>query len=169
MESMTNLLPNERWTIAVTSYGSPAAHQLTRALHHEQTATYGTADDPTATPAEEFEPPHGRFLIATRADGAALACGGWRTAGPTTAEIKRMYVDPIARGQGLGQQLLDALEQDAYQRGMTTAILETGVSNHAALVLYNNRGYVPIKPYVTGRNPKINRALSKSLTELRSG
>lgn len=165
---MTQLLPTPApaWTLAAVSYDSPAARGLTHSLHREQFMTYGTADDPEATPAAEFEPPGGAFLLATHADGTALACGGWRTAGPTTAEIKRMYVTPTARGQGLGRRLLEALEQDAHQHGKTKVILETGVSNHAALALYTRCGYALVDSYVIGRDPQINRALSKALNPL---
>ncbi|MGW2088293.1 GNAT family N-acetyltransferase [Streptomyces sp. NPDC001880] len=162
---MTDLLPTaaRAWTIAVVSYTSPDARGLTQALHREQMATYGRADDPEDTEATEFEPPSGVFLLAARADGTALACGGWRTAGPTTAEIKRMYVTPTARGQGLGRKLLEALEHNARQHGMSEVILETGVSNLAALALYTRCGYTLIAPYVPDRDPRINRALNKAL------
>ncbi|WP_326763688.1 GNAT family N-acetyltransferase [Streptomyces sp. NBC_01591] len=148
------------WTIAAVSYNSPDARRLSQALHREQTATYGRADDPEAA---EFEPPSGVFLLAARSGGTALACGGWRTAGPTIAEIKRMYVTPAARGHGLGRQFLEALEHNARQHGMSEAILETGISNLAALTLYTRCGYALVASYVPGRDPRINRALSKAL------
>lgn len=162
---MTHLLPtaDRAWTIAAVAYDSPDARGLTQALHREQIATYGRADDPEATPPAEFDRPRGAFLLAARADGTALACGGWRTAAPATAEIKRMYVSPIARGHGLGRQILTALEDDARHHGMSEVILETGVNNLAALALYTRCGYAPITPYVTGRDPRINRALGKAL------
>ncbi|MFF4674949.1 GNAT family N-acetyltransferase [Streptomyces sp. NPDC001279] len=149
--------------LAAVWYDSPDARRLTQALHREQVATYARADDPEATEAAEFEPPSGVFLLAARADGTALACGGWRTAGPTTAEIKRMYVTPAIRGHGLARQLLEALEHDARQHGMSEAILKTGVSNLAALTLYIRCGYTLVAPYAPGRDPRINRALSKAL------
>ncbi|WP_405824497.1 GNAT family N-acetyltransferase [Streptomyces sp. NBC_00838] len=152
------------WTISAVSYSSPAARRLTQALQREQFATYGRADDPEATDAAEFEPPCGVFLVAVGQDGTALACGGWRTAGPTTAEVKRMYVSPTARGQGHGRLLLEALEHNACRHGMIRMILETGVSNHAALALYGSCGYTLVEPYVRGRDPQINRAMSKDLS-----
>ncbi|MET8816082.1 GNAT family N-acetyltransferase [Streptomyces sp. NPDC004549] len=162
---MTHLLPTggRTRTIAAVAYDSPEARELTRALHREQIATYGRADDPEATEPAEFDPPRGAFLLVSRADGTALACGGWRTAAPATAEIKRMYVAPAARGHGLGRQILTALEDDARRHGMGEAILETGMSNRAALALYTHCGYSLIDPYVTGRDPRINRALGKVL------
>ncbi len=145
------------------SYDSPAAFELTRALHAEQVGLYGRADAPEAARPADFTPPRGAFLVVTGPDGTALACGGWRTAAQATAEIKRMYVTPAARGHGLGRQILAALEGDARRRGMTQVILETGVANAAALALYTSRGYTPIASYVAHRDPHINRALRKSL------
>ncbi|MFE7466920.1 GNAT family N-acetyltransferase [Streptomyces sp. NPDC057499] len=154
---------HQAWLISEAPYDSPVARALTRALHREQTATYGRADDPDTTEPAEFAPPNGAFLLAFRPDGTALACGGWRSASRTTAEIKRMYVSPAARGHGLGRQVLQALEDDARRRGMSEVVLETGVSNLAALALYTDFGYDPIAPYVAGRDPRINRALGKAL------
>lgn len=38
------------WILTAVSYASPDARRLTRALHWEQFATYGFADDPADTP-----------------------------------------------------------------------------------------------------------------------
>ncbi|WP_309075007.1 GNAT family N-acetyltransferase [Streptomyces sp. NWU339] len=101
------------------------------------------------------------FLLARLGRGPALACGGWRTLNTSAAEIKRMYVVPPARGQGLGRRILAALEQDVLGRGPIEVLLETGIRNVAALGLYTACGYEPIRSYVPGRNPEINRALRK--------
>jgi len=162
---MTYALPVtlSAWSLTAVSYASPDASRLTQALHREQLATYGFADDPAGTPPGEFDPPHGRFFVASTAGGPALACCGWRTVGPGTAELKRLYVDPAARGQGLGRHLIEALEQDAIRHGKTRAILETGARSHAALALFTSCGFTVTEPYVKGRNPDINRAMQKTL------
>jgi len=162
---MTLLQAAPQWTLTAVAYGTPDARTLTRALHQEQLATYGSADDPEATDSAEFDAPNGQFLLARLGDGQALACGGWRTLGPSTAEIKRMYVAPAARGQGLGRRILAALEQDLLGRGHTEVLLETGVHNVAALALYAACGYEPVCSYVPGRNPDINRALKKTFPQ----
>jgi GNAT superfamily N-acetyltransferase len=164
---MTHPLPatTPAWTLAAVSYASPDARRLTQALYREQLATYGLADDPADTPAEEFDPPHGRFFLASAGGGPALACCGWRTAGPGTAELKRLYVDPAVRGQGLARHLMDALEQDARNHGKTHLILETGARSHAALALCISCGFTFMDPYVEGRNPDVNRAMQKTLSQ----
>ena len=145
-------------------YSHPDARRLIRALHTEQVDTYGFAEDPDATPEAHFDPPQGLFVIAHR-DGKALACGGVRLMPDSrTAEIKRMYVAPAARGHGLGRRLLEHLEQHAVSLGATTAVLETGHRNAAALTLYRHVGYKPRPSYVAGRDPLVNRAMTKSLS-----
>ncbi|MGW2539524.1 GNAT family N-acetyltransferase [Kitasatospora sp. NPDC001574] len=145
-------------------YDHPEARRLTSALHAEQSAVYGFADDPQATEPVLFAPPNGLFLIAP-ADGheEALGCGGWHLVAPGTVEIKRMYVAPAARGLALGSRILRALEQAAYEHGARRAILETGSRNLAALALYEHLGYQPIPSYAPGRDPMVNRALAKQL------
>lgn len=156
-----------RWRLDAVPYDHPGAVRLARALQSEQEKMYGFADDPAGTPPEEFAPPAGLFLLASAA-GVPAGCGGWRTAGPRVAEVKRMYVIPGQRGRGLGGLILEALEQDAAGNGgMTEAILETGVRNTAALGLYAARGYAPVRPYVPGRRPEINRAMRKRLRDCR--
>ena len=152
------------WVFTEVSYDSPDARRLTRFLYREQLATYGFADDPADTPSWEFDVPHGTFLVAAAADGPAIACCGWRTAGRGTAELKRLYVDPRARGQGLARLLVDTLEQHAKRSGKARMILETGARSHAALALFTSCGFTFMDPYVEGRNPDINRAMQKTLS-----
>ncbi|MCX4791948.1 GNAT family N-acetyltransferase [Streptomyces sp. NBC_01221] len=146
-------------------YDHPQARRLTRGLHAEQLALYGFADDPEATPVEDFEPPTGLFVLAYPADSTeAAGCGGWRLLDPQTAEIKRMFVHPTARRASLARQILEFLEQQAAVSGATRLVLETGCLNAAALGLYQRSGYCPLPSYVSGRNPKVNRALGKPLS-----
>jgi GNAT superfamily N-acetyltransferase len=151
------------WVLTAVSYDSPDARRLTQALHREQLATYGFADDPADTPPGEFDPPQGTFLLASAPGGPVVACCGWRAAGPGTAELKRLYVEPSARGQGLARHLMEALEQHARRSGKTRMILETGARSHAALAIFTSCGFTFTKSYVEGRNPDINRAMQKTL------
>ncbi|MFE7485021.1 GNAT family N-acetyltransferase [Streptomyces sp. NPDC057552] len=149
------------------AYDHADARRLTQALHQVQVDLYGFADDPRTTPSSCFRSPNGLFLVARRGP-VALGCGGVRHLQSGTAEIKRMYVIPAARGTGAGQAILRALEEAARQWGAGRIILETGARNHAALALYTKAGYARIEPYAAGRDPQINRALSKRLQDRRT-
>lgn len=68
-----------------------------------------------------------RFFIA-RSDGRAVGCGALVVA-DGCGQIKRMFVDPATRGQGLGRAILDAIENTARTEGLDVLRLETGVRN----------------------------------------
>ena len=114
---------------------------------------------------EQFVPPHGVFLVA-RSDGAALGCGGIRMIEPgedgaVRFEVKHLWVDPAARGAGLGRQLLAELERRAIGFGATEAVLDTNASLTAAARLYHSSGYHSIPPY--NDNPNATNWYSKTL------
>jgi ribosomal protein S18 acetylase RimI-like enzyme len=90
--------------------------------------------------------PHGRFLLA-RQDARAVGCGGVRRLSHDTAEIKRMWVDPAARGLGVGRSLLAALERGAVELGCRAVRLDTAASLTEALALYRSAGYAEIPSY----------------------
>ena len=99
-------------------------------------------DMPKAGPAE-LGPPHGAFLVGYR--GELAVCGGGLKRLPDGAcEIKRMYVLPEARGQGLARMLLHALENAARGLGYSVARLDTGPRQAHAQRLYENEGYHPV-------------------------
>lgn len=70
-------------------------------------------------------------------------CGmfGLETAAPGIAELRRMYVDPDRRGEGLGRTLLSHAEAEARRGGFTQLILSTSELQPAALGLYRASGF----------------------------
>ena len=109
--------------------GAPPASDLLAAMVAEMRGLYGPIDGPgmpSATPAD-FAPPHGTFLVKRLDDD--------------TAEIKRMYVVPAARRQGIARVLLGALEDAARDLGYTTVRLDTGPQQAHAQALYEASGY----------------------------
>jgi drug/metabolite transporter (DMT)-like permease/GNAT superfamily N-acetyltransferase len=98
------------------------------------------------TVAAEYEAPHGTFLVAYE-DGRAVACGGIRPLDDGSAEVKRMYVIPEARGRGIGARLLRRLEDEARRLGYRRLRLDTGARLTAAQALYRGAGYSEIADY----------------------
>lgn len=90
---------------------------------------------------DELMQPSVTFLLATYA-GEAVGCGALRQIDGMSAELKRMYVRPQARGLGIGRALLTALEESARERGLGYLLLETGISQPEALSLYERHGFV---------------------------
>lgn len=90
-------------------------------------------------------------LHVARHEGAAIGIAALVDAGDGTGELKRMFVDPAARGRGAARALLTAVEDAARRRGIHTLRLETGPKQPEAIGLYTSHGYDPIDafgPYV---------------------
>jgi GNAT superfamily N-acetyltransferase len=107
--------------------------------------TSSRLDLPEVTPSELREP-GGTFLVGWRGD-EAVAGGGVRQMSPGMGEIKRMYVRPQARSQGVAGELLGALEDAARALGYEAVRLDTGPKQLHALRLYRRAGYREVEPY----------------------
>ncbi|HVI59910.1 MAG TPA: helix-turn-helix domain-containing GNAT family N-acetyltransferase [Luteimonas sp.] len=116
-----------------------------RELDERFEAGFDPARGPSADPAE-LVPPAGLFLLA-RLDDAAIGCGALKAGGSGIGEIKRMWVAPSARGLGVAQRLLDALEAHAAAMGLHTLRLDTNRSLAEARALYARNGYREIAAY----------------------
>ncbi|HVC26170.1 MAG TPA: GNAT family N-acetyltransferase [Acidimicrobiales bacterium] len=99
----------------------------------------------------EFRPPVGAWVVV-ELGGRPLASGGVRRCevGDTIGELKRIWVEPEARGRGVARVLLAALERRAAELGYDEIYLDTGPRQHAAMRLYETSGYEVISNY--GRN-----------------
>ena len=96
--------------------------------------------------ADELTEPEGLLLLA-RLDDDPIGCGALKFDEDQAAEIKRMWVDPSARGLGLGRRLLEELEERARVRGVMKVRLETNGSLTAAIALYRSAGYEEVEPF----------------------
>jgi ribosomal protein S18 acetylase RimI-like enzyme len=124
------------------------ARRLLDAFAEEISARYPgwTPSAPPHSTPRDFAAPHGRFVVAYR-DGRAVACGGVRRIEDEAGEIKRLYVAPGARGQGLARRVLDDLEVAARELGCSRVRLDTGARQPEALALFRAAGYAEIADY----------------------
>lgn len=95
---------------------------------------------------EEVAPGRGAFVVAYL-DEVPVGCGAVRRLDEQSAELKRMYVAPEARGRGIGRAVLEALEVEARGLGVRRVLLETGIRQLAAAAMYRRAGYRDIAPY----------------------
>lgn len=87
-----------------------------------------------------YGPPSGCLALA-RLNGAPAGCVAYFDRGDATLEIKRMFVDPAARGHGIGGRLLDFLFAEARSTGHSRALLWSHHSMHAAHAVYERAGF----------------------------
>lgn len=76
-----------------------------------------------------------------------VGCGAIKEYSPTRMEIKRMFVQPVHRGQGVAQVVLAELERWARELHYTGYVLETGQKQPEAIRLYQKCGYTLIPNY----------------------
>jgi GNAT superfamily N-acetyltransferase len=145
---------------------APIAQQLILALNAELTERY--PEDGANffnLHADEVAAGRGGFFVAYIA-GEPVGCGAVRRTEPDVAEIKRMYVVPSARGQGVGRTILDVLESEARRLGMRRLVLETGTRQPEAIAMYRRAGFdhVPLfGEYINTPVPDLSVCMAKDL------
>lgn len=90
--------------------------------------------------------PNVLFAVARDGEGTAIGCGAI-VMEPGFGELKRMYVRPENRGQGVAAKVLGFLEGEAAVRGCAVFRLETGISQPEALSFYARSGYERRGPF----------------------
>ena len=75
-----------------------------------------------------------------------VGCGALEEVAPGIAQIRRMWVNPVLRGQGIGRRLLSALEGAAAVSGYELIRLEVYEELSEAILLYETSGYVRVEP-----------------------
>jgi putative acetyltransferase len=130
--------------ISAEAFESPEAQRLIAALDAGLAELYPPEQrfGPNLK-AQHLEDGRGTFLVA-RHDGRAVGCGAIRLTDTLTAEVKRMYVEPDQRGQGVGRAVLASLEAAAKRMGARRLVLETGSHSPDALALYRGAGFTQI-------------------------
>lgn len=103
-------------------------------------------------------------LFAVARDGASRAVGcGAVVLNADFGELKRMYVSPQCRGQGVATRILAVLESKAMESGTSLLMLETGPFQPEALGLYESCGYERRGPFGEYSNDPLSVFMQKRL------
>ena len=145
---------------AIRPAEGPRDIELARALFLEYAAGLGIDlcfqgfDEELATLPGKYRPPQGRLLLAGP-PGDAVGCVALRPLdvdvsvelATPVGEVKRLYVQPRARGTGTGRVLASALVDAARTIGYRTLCLDTLEHMTEARALYESLGFTRARRY----------------------
>lgn len=137
----------------------PDAVRLLSAYFDELRARFGAYEPPSRDDLRR-DAERGAILVAYDR-GRAAGCGSLRLLDEDTAEVKRMFVAPEARGRGHGRRLLRALEARARALACGRIVLDTAAPLKEAARMYLREGYAEIARY--NDNPYAARWFEKRL------
>ena len=95
------------------------------------------------------------FTLVARKDAAALGCIALKPLEEGVGEIKRLYLRPGARGQGIGKALVAAVLERARQAGYRAVKLDTMAHLTEAQALYRGFGFAAVAPFRASSYPHI--------------
>lgn len=85
-----------------------------------------------------------KHVVVAYDNSIPVGCGAIKEYSSGVMEIKRMYVLPARRGEGIASAILRNLEEWAFELKNHRCILETGIKQPEAIALYKKNGYVII-------------------------
>lgn len=88
----------------------------------------------------EYAQPQGRLMMALY-EGEAAGCVALRKMDATKAEVKRLYVPPEYRGNGIGKSLVRAAVEEAKKMGFKTVVADTDLNMRIAMVVFDEHGF----------------------------
>lgn len=113
-------------------------------------AEYGITADPAGTDRDladldaYYFSRGGGFLVAVASDGRIVGSCGIAPLEGGTWDLRKMYLAPEVRGQGLGKRLLARILAFARAKGAKRVELETASVLKEAIALYQRAGFKPI-------------------------
>ena len=88
-----------------------------------------------------------RYAVVAYRGDESVGCGAFKEFTGELVEIKRIFVQPAHREQGIAQAILAELEQWAQELHYTGCVLETGKIQPEAIRLYQKVNYQVISNY----------------------
>ena len=128
----------------------PATNEDRGAVEHlvfSVLAEYGLNPDPDGTDSDlhdvhgSYHASGGSFDVLTDESGEVVGTVGLFRISPTVCELRKMYLDRRARGQGMGRRLLAHALARAAALGFARVVLETASVLAEAVALYERHGF----------------------------
>lgn len=120
------------WDYLAFLRGTPGVRDFINAIYPD--------DKYHAALAQPYMRPTGLKRLALQGQ-TPVGCGTIHTIGPDTAEIKRVFIAPQARGGGAGRALMMQLITDCREMSFDRILLDTGKPLTQAQALYDSLGF----------------------------
>jgi len=88
----------------------------------------------------DYAPPSGRLMLATY-EGEAAGCIALKKMDKEHCEIKRLYVPPEYRGNGIGKAMVRAVIEESKKIGYKTIVADTDLNMRIAMVVFDEHGF----------------------------
>lgn len=98
-------------------------------------------DDEKENPSLKYALPDGRLYLDISDDGIARGCIALRKLSDGKGEVKRLYVRPEYRGNGIATALVERIVEDARNIGYKELYLDTLPELESAVRLYKSFGF----------------------------
>ena len=98
-------------------------------------------DDEKENPSLKYALPEGRLYLDVSDDGIARGCIALRKLSDGKGEVKRLYVRPEYRGNGIATALVERIIEDARNIGYKELYLDTLPELESAVRLYKSFGF----------------------------
>ena len=98
-------------------------------------------DDEKENPSLKYALPDGRLYLDISDDGIARGCIALRKLSDGKGEVKRLYVRPEYRGNGIATALVERIIEDARDIGYKELYLDTLPELENAVRLYKSFGF----------------------------
>lgn len=105
-----------------------------------------------------YAAPRGGIFLAYDEASSPVGCAAFRpcpSVGPTVAEMKRLFVQPAARGHRLGCRLAERTVRAASAAGYQRMVLDTLRSMTAARAVYAQLGFEEVAAYYDNPVPDV--------------
>ncbi|TWF56946.1 GNAT family N-acetyltransferase [Neorhizobium alkalisoli] len=149
-------------TISVESPRQAGVIRLLEASNAYAASLY-PADSNHLLDLETLEKPNVTFFVARR-DEDIVGCCALVNSGDMTGEIKRMFVDPDARGLKISKRIMDQLVLRGLEMRLRAIRLETGIYQPEAIRLYRSYGFREIGPFGSYKADPLSLFMEKELT-----
>ncbi len=139
------------WSVREARF--PDEVEIVRALFREYEAQVGESlcfqgfEEELETLPGKYRGPKGIIVLAFL-DKQPVGCAALRPLQPRVCEMKRLYVQPAARGRGIARALVRRLFREARGMNYKTMKLDTLERMEGAVALYESMGFVRTEPYV---------------------